>query len=241
MNSNQELPRTLDYRSEFLLVGLGHALLVFVRQLLYRDGLPHTWGIVPSDIAAEVGLRNFHKYLRSLGYKYDDRAGTAGTVLDKPWLEYQWFLSLSLTLQLLFLVLIMFSLLFERLRMRRWSQTCSFLGGAIASVSMLSVLVPNYVGMTQLPTYFLGCGKDFDSFMQFTVSGVLGMIFSVASSCQIMGVLFSIPVSAVRGVWRVMLHYQDNKNMTKVLSCVMWLLAVLIPFVTVFPLMSSIS
>ena len=236
-NSNQELARTLDYRSEFLLVGLGHALLVFVRQLLYRDSSPHTWGIVPSHTAAEVGLSNFHKYLISQNFVYDDRAGTAGTVLDKPWLEYQWFLSLSLTLQLVFLVLIMFSLLFEHLRMRCWSQACSFLGGAIASVSMLCVLVPNYAGMTQLPKYFLGCGKEFDSFMQFTVSGVLGMIFSVALSCQIMGVLFSIPVSAVRGVWCVMLHFEDNKNMTKVLSCVMWLLAVLIPFVTVFTLM----
>ena len=222
---------TCDYRREFLLFGLGHGVLAFVRELWLRDSLPHAWGILQTDATKEWGQANFRRYLVERGL----RAGGHRTVFDAPFLEYDWYSSLSLTLQAVFLFLML--LTSEICSWNDISRGWSFLGAAVAVASAVSILIPNYAQMTQLPQYFNHCGQDFDAFMQFLVSGVLGMLFAVPLGLQVFGLLVAIPIAAVRGIWFVMAWGGMGSHMRHVLQAAMWLLASLIPFVTIFPLM----
>ena len=185
-----------DYRVEFLAVGLAHGTLAFIRFAMMRDSSPHTWGIWQSHVATKEGLQRFHMFLSERGL----RAGSQNTVLDLPFQEYDWCVSFSLTLQFTFLLLIAASLVCEVRAWHSLSQISCFMGGGTALVSSLSYLVPSYAKMTQLPEYFSGCGKEFDSFMQFSVSGVLGMMFATPLGRQVFGILFAVPVAAVRGI-----------------------------------------
>ena len=226
-------PASCDYRREFLLFGLAHGCLAFVRELWRRDTLPHAWGIMQSDAAKDWGLMSFHAYLARQGL----RSGGHSTVFDTAFLEYDMWTSLSLVLQSSTLFLMFTALLFEVKAWKDLSRASSFVGAVLAVASAVSILVPNYARMTQLPQYFTGCGPHFDAFMQFTVSGVLGMMFAVPLCMQMFGILFAIPIAAVRGVWFVMAWFHTGTDMQHVLQATMWLLALLIPFVTVFPLM----
>ena len=224
---------THDYRREFLLFGLAHGVLAFVRQLWLRDSLPHAWGILQTDATQEWGQANFRRYLVQRGL----RAGGHRTVFDAPFLEYDWYSSLSLTLQAVFLFLMLLALMSEICSWKDISRAWSFLGAAVAVASAVSILIPNYAQTTQLPQYFNHCGQDFDAFMQFMVSGVLGMMFAVPLGLQVFGLLVAIPIAAVRGIWFVMAWGGIGSHMRHVLQAAMWLLALLIPFVTIFPLM----
>ena len=80
-----------EYRKEFLLFGLLHGLLGFARDLLWRESFPHTWGILGSEVAKQRGLRLFHDYLKHRGWEVDG----AHTAVDKPFLTFDWHMSLS--------------------------------------------------------------------------------------------------------------------------------------------------
>ena len=233
LEQERQRPGTRDYRQEFLLFGLLHGLLAFSRELLIRDGLPRTWGILENPVAAEVGIQQ----LRSSLSQYDVSSDGRKTVLDEPFKQYDWCLSLSLTLQFLLLLLVCVSLLCERKGLKQTSQASIFVAAALAVTSALSTFVPNYTELTQLPEDFKGCGKQFDSLVQFVISGVLGMIFAAPLGLQAFGVLFAIPISAVRGIWLVMMRPEMQRCMQKVLQGSLWLLALLIPCITVFPLL----
>ena len=219
-----------EYRKEFLLFGLLHGLLGFARGLLWRENFPHTWGILGSEVAKQRGLRFFHDYLKHRGWEVDG----AHTALDKPFLTYDWHMSLSSVLQAVLWILVFVSLLGELRNQKMMSQMCSFLAGAVAVASGLSVLVPSYAKLTDFPRYFEGCGQEFDSLMNSTVSGILGMMFAVPLGLQVFGVLVAIPISAVRGLWFVMIRPKMRSN--RILHAAMWLVACLIPFVVLFPL-----
>ena len=143
-------------------------------------------------------------------------------------------MSLSSVLQAVLWILVFASLLGELQNQKMMSQVCSFLAGAVAVASGLSVLVPNYARLTDFPQYFEGCGPEFDSLMNFTVSGIFGMMFAVPLGLQVFGVLLTIPISAVRGLWFVMIRPKMRSN--RILHAAMWLVAFLIPFVDLFPL-----
>lgn len=205
-------------------------LLGFARDLLWRESFPHTWGILGSEVAKQRGLRLFHDYLKHRGWEVDG----AHTALDKPFLTFDWHMSLSSVLQAVLWILVFASLLGELQNQKMMSQVCSFLAGAVAVASGLSVLVPNYARLTDFPQYFEGCGPEFDSLMNFTVSGIFGMMFAVPLGLQVFGVLLTIPISAVRGLWFVMIRPKMRSN--RILHAAMWLVAFLIPFVDLFPL-----
>ena len=232
-DEDRHRPSVGDYRKEFLWLGFWHGLLAFLREILIRDGLPHTWGIVPSRVATEFGIEQLRKFLAKNEYY----SGNQGTVLDQPFMGYEWCLSLSLTLQALLLLLIFASAVCEQHGWKDRSQTCAFAAAAVAMMSALSTFVPNYVQLTHLPQAFSGCGTRFDNLVQFTVSGVLGMMFGALLGIQAFGVLFAIPVSAVRGVWLVMMQTEMQRGMHHVLRWSLLLLALLIPCVTIFPLL----
>ncbi|CAE7671724.1 unnamed protein product [Symbiodinium sp. CCMP2456] len=220
-----------EYRKEFLLFGLLHGLLGFVRTLMWRDSFPHAWGLLQSRVAMQVGLQDFHAYLTEHGFQ----AGSSRTVLDDPFLAYDWCLSLSLVLQALLWILILASLSCELQSRKHTSQAFSFAAGAVAVMSGLSVLVPNYAKMTNLTEAFRGCGPEFDRLMEFAVSGTLGMTFAVPLGLQIFGVLLTVPISAVRGLWFITIRPEMRNK--RALHTGMWLVAFLIPFVTIFPLL----
>ncbi|CAE7021305.1 unnamed protein product [Symbiodinium sp. CCMP2456] len=224
------LRNTMSGRNSF---GFSHGLLAFLRENLIRDGLPHTWGIVQSKVAAEFGIEQLRKFLAKNKYY----SGSQHTVLDQPFLEYQWCLSLSFTFQALLLLLVFASAVCEHNGWKDRSQTCAFAAAGVAMMSALSTFVPNYMQLTQLPQEFAGCGTRFDSLVQFMVSRVLGMMFGALLGMQAFGVLFAIPVSAVRGIWLVMMQTEMRRCMHQVLRGSMWLLALLIPCVTIFPLL----
>ena len=219
-----------EYRKEFLLFGLLHGLLGFARDLLWRESFPHTWGILGSEVAKQRGLRLFHDYLKHRGWEVDG----AHTAVDKPFLTFDWHMSLSSVLQAVLWILVFASLLGELQNQKMMSQVCSFLAGAVAVASGLSVLVPNYARLTDFPQYFEGCGPEFDSLMNFTLSGIFGMMFAVPLGLQVFGALLTIPISAVRGLWFVMIRPKMRSN--RILHAAMWLVAFLIPFVCLFPL-----
>lgn len=219
-----------EYRKEFLLFGLLHGLLGFARDLLWRESFPHTWGILGSEVAKQRGLRLFHDYLKQGGWEVDG----AHTALDEPFLTFDWHMSLSSVLQAVLWILVFASLLEELRNQKTMSQVYSFLAGAVAVASGLSVLVPNYARLTDFPQYFEGCGPEFDSLMNFTASGIFGMMFAVPLGLQVFGVLLTIPISAVRGLWFVMIRPKMRSN--RILHAAMWLVAFLIPFVDLFPL-----
>ena len=62
-------------------------------------------------------------------------------------------------------------------------------------------------------------------------------MFGALLGIQAFGVLFAIPVSAVRGVWLVMMQTEMQRGMHHVLRWSLLLLALLIPCVTIFPLL----
>ena len=158
-DEDRHRPSVGDYRKEFLWLGFWHGLLAFLREILIRDGLPHTWGIVPSRVATEFGIEQLRKFLAKNEYY----SGNQGTVLDQPFMGYEWCLSLSLTLQALLLLLIFASAVCEQHGWKDRSQTCAFAAAAVAMMSALSTFVPNYVQLTHLPQAFSGCGTRFDN------------------------------------------------------------------------------
>ena len=229
----RDAPYTEDgeYRVEFLLFGLLHGLLGFVRELLLRESFPHTWGILQSQVAKQRGLELFHQYLIDRHWAVNGDH----TALDKPFLTFDFCMSLSSVLQAVLWILVLASLLSEFQRQKRISQVCSFAAGAVAVVSGLTVLAPNYARLTNFPQYFEGCGQQFERLMEYVVSGVFGIMFAVPLGLQVFGILVAIPISAVRGLWFIMIRPKMRSN--RILHAAMWLVAFLIPFVTIFPLL----
>ena len=215
------------YRAEFLVLGTAHATLAFIRGRMARDGMPSAWGIMRTDTTKSWGLQQFRKYV---GVAVDHPS-----VFDDPFLAYDWHTSVADLLQGLSLCCFWASVCF--LKHRAASRCCAFAGGALGVSSVVSVLVPNYAALSNVPTYFTGCAKQFDATATIVSTSVMGMLCASMLGLEVFGFLVSIPISVLRGVWLLLIR-KDARNVVtqRVLRGLMWLLAFLIPFVTVFPL-----
>ena len=169
------IQHALCRRQQLLLIGTGHACLVLVRRILARDSnVWHTpWALLHSD-TMKTTPKSLHKWLAAkIIVLNPDQAW----MLDKPFLEYDRCISLSLLLSFCMLVLMCAAWVFGKdTKHVNISRVCSFAGGICALASIICILQPNYALLTNLSDSFSDCGKDFGRFMKFTSSSMFGMV-----------------------------------------------------------------
>ena len=100
-----------------------------------------------SRVATEFGIEQLREFLAKNKYYSINQ----DTVLDRPFMEYQWCLSLSFTCQALLLLLVFASAVCEQNGWKDRSQACAFAAAGVAMMSALSTFVPNYMQLTQPP------------------------------------------------------------------------------------------
>lgn len=124
------------------------------------------------------------------------------------------------------------------------SRICMFVVAILVTVCAIMPLLPNYVATMNIDTYYQGCGSMFDAYVHLVVNAVFGSTFAALLGLMLFAILFTLPISAVRGVWLLLLPPNDanvdecsRNGMFDILCGLIRFLGCLIPAITVFPLL----
>eukprot|EP00971_Amphidinium_carterae_P023224 458278-Amphidinium_carterae.1 len=158
--------------------------------------------------------------------------------LDGAWWEYETMRGWSLAAQGVALLCILLAAITETRKPGALpSRLAVYLGSAIALVSFLLPLWPNYSKGALASHPLTGCAPRYDEHVRFTTHAVAGAGCAAALGSSAFGVLFTLPVSVTRGLWLMMIESKADSHLRDILSGLLQILSVALPCVTIFPLL----
>jgi len=224
-------------RFEFLLVGLIHWILTFIRRKMEQQAMPHNFTFLNLPIARNLTdgmiISRFHQLLNqtySLQMPADDV-----TIFDGAYLAWDKYCSYMLHVEGWAIFLVLLATVLHR-KFLPWSRCCIFCASILAAISAFMQIMPNYIAILNLDQYYAGCGESYDAYVKLLWSVVSGAAISAVLGWKVFSSLLSLPISLVRGIWLFILEEKDE-DVRSVLSCLMRYLAVIIPLTSAFPLL----
>lgn len=194
-------------RLEFLLVGLGHWLLVFARKKISRQADPHNFEFLLFRFKDKANnqrtLEWFHAMLKE---RYHLTMPTRDiTILDKAYLALDDCFFWRLSIEGFALLLGCLAAVLHVMGCMAWSKGSVFLLGALVALAALLPLLPNYMDELKLAPYYEGCGTNFDAYVKAVIQIAGGTACSAVLGTVVFGSLLSLPISLVRGLWLLLL------------------------------------